>query len=240
MSMLDSLWRYQEAELALERVETEIKTTPARIKLNKLRTFLTEQQGQISVMEKQIEARRAALYKLAAAFDEIEKQSELEQSEFETMAGDEECTAAEMTESRRSIEALLERVNRTRKEIYDTIVWLEKSAAEMKNTWQKAGKAKKEYDALRAACEKELNDSQPRLDAAKAHIVDMGKVVSPDLMAKYNAAKKNHAAPMAIIENGQCGGCNMSLPTSVMRRIAGGDSVVECDNCGRILYVQPN
>jgi predicted nucleic acid-binding Zn-ribbon protein len=41
---------------------------------------------------------------------------------------------------------------------------------------------------------------------------------------------------MAKVENKQCGGCNMSLPMVVIKRVQGSDSIVECDNCGRILY----
>ena len=41
---------------------------------------------------------------------------------------------------------------------------------------------------------------------------------------------------MAKVENYQCSGCNMSLPTSTVKRVATGEGIVECENCGRILY----
>ena len=48
MNKLDALWEYQQAELALEKVEARIKTTPSRQKLNKLHAFLSEQQTLIA------------------------------------------------------------------------------------------------------------------------------------------------------------------------------------------------
>ena len=41
---------------------------------------------------------------------------------------------------------------------------------------------------------------------------------------------------MAKLINGQCSGCFMSLPSATLLDIRSGDRIVECDNCGRILY----
>ena len=59
------------------------------------------------------------------------------------MMEDEECTAAEMSEARRSLESLLSRITAVRKELYDTISWLDKAAAEAKDIYLKLAKANK-------------------------------------------------------------------------------------------------
>jgi len=238
MSNLDVLWKYQQAELQLESIENEVKTTPSRVKLNKLHVFLAEQQSQIKAMEKQIDAKRTALDRLAQSFQAIEEDYRLELSEFESMEKDEECTAEEVAESKKSLEALLGQITRTRKELYDTLSWLEKVAVEAKETWTKAGKAKKEYDTIKAVCEEELQTYKPRLDEAKQRTKQIAAGIPAQLMEKYSAIKKNYAAPIAEVLNNQCGGCNMSLPMVVVKRVAASDSVVECENCGRILYAK--
>ena len=237
MGKLDTLWQYHEAEMACDRLETEIKTTPARQKLNKLRAFLTEQQNSIARMEKEMEAKQSLLAKLAEQFDALEKKYELELSEFETMDNDPECTAEEMTESRKEFESMMEQLNVARRELFDTLTWLEKAETESKETWAKAGKAKKEYDALRKICEQELEDSKGKLNAAREEARRASEMVDPAFLAHYRAIKKNHAIPMAKLENNQCSGCNMSLPMVVTKRVANQDMIVECDNCGRILYI---
>lgn len=238
MNKLDALWEYQQAELALEKVEARIKTTPSRQKLNKLHAFLSEQQTLIASIQKQIDARRASVDKLAAQVDEFEHRYELELSEFTVMERDEECTAAEMTESRRSLEGLLSQVDSARRDLYDTLAWIEKATADYKETYAKAGKAKKEYDAVRKQCEDEIAAAQPELDAAQAAAQKCRSTVDPVLLKKYDAVKTHHAAPMAKVENNQCGGCNMSLPTATVKCVAAGTGLVECENCGRILYTQ--
>ncbi len=236
MNKLDALWQYQQAELELDKLESRIKTTSARLKLNKLHAFLTEQQAAVSGIQKNIEAKKGLIEKLAAQVEELEHKYELELSEFDIMKEDEECTAEEMTESRRSIEELMGRMDSARRELYDTIAWIEKATAEYKETYARAGKAKKEYDAVRTQCEGEMTAAKPELESARKAISEAQTKVEPELLERYKRIKGHHAVPMAKVENNQCGGCNMSLPTTTVKRVASGAGIVECENCGRILY----
>lgn len=236
MGKLDALWEYQQSELSLDALESKLRSTPARQKLNKLHGFLSEQQAQIAGIQKQMETRKASLNRLSAQFGELEHKYELEVSEFAAMENDPECTAAEMTESRRSLEGLMDQLNGARRDIYDTITWIEKATKDYKDTFSKATKAKKEYDQARAACEAEIAAAQPELESVKAVIEQRKAAVDPTLLNRYAAVKNHHAVPMAMVEQEQCGGCRMSLPTVVVRKVMAGDGLVECENCGRILY----
>ena len=236
MGKLDALWEYHQAERQLDALDAKLRSTPARQKLNKLHSFLSEQQAQIANLQKQMEARKGTLNRLSAQFGELEHKYELEVSEFDAMENDPDCTAAEMTESRKSLEDIMEQLSVAKRDIYDTITWIEKATKEYKDTFSKAGKAKKEYDAMRAACEKEIAAAQPEINAAKAVVEQRKAKVDPALLKRYAAVKSHHAVPMATVENAQCSGCRMSLPTVVVRKVSSGDGLVECENCGRILY----
>lgn len=236
MGKLDALWDYQQSELALDALESKLRATPARQKLNKLHGFLSDQQAQIANIQKQMETRKASLNRLTEQFSELEHKYELEVSEFAAMENDPECTAAEMTESRKDLEGLMDQLSGARRDIYDTITWIEKATKDYKETFSKASKAKKEYDTARAECEAEVAAAQPELDAAKAVIEREKAKVDPAVLNRYLAVKSHHAVPMAMVEQGQCGGCRMSLPTVVVRKVMSAEGLVECENCGRILY----
>lgn len=236
MNKLEALLRYHEAELALDRLETRLKTTPERQKLNKLYGFLSEQQTQINGIRAQLEARNATVTKLTAHFDELQKQYELELSEIAIMENDEQVTAAEMAESRRALETLLEQITVSRRELYDTLSWIESASNDYKEAFSRAGRAKKEYDELRVRCDELMKDAQPELDASNANVAACKTDVEDALLKKYAFVKSHHAVPIAKVENNQCSGCNMSLPTTVIKRVSSGAELVECENCGRILY----
>lgn len=236
MNKLDALWKYQQAELAAENLENRVKTTPARMRLNKLHAYLTEQQNSISSTQKNIENRKTTVESLSAQVDDLLHKYELEVSEFGAMENDDEVTAAEMTESRKSLENLLARMDGARRELFDTVAWIEKATANYKETYSRAAKAKKEYDAVRVECEQELADAKPGIEDANRRKEAAAAGIDPELMELYRKIKSHHQAPMARVENNQCGGCNMSLPTATMKRLAAGTEIVECENCGRILY----
>lgn len=236
MNKLDALWLYQEAELELDKLESGLRATASRTKLNKLHAFLTEQQSQVASIQKQLETKKALIEKLSSRVAELEHNFELETSEFEMMKNDEECTAAELTESRSSIEGIFKSLNDTLRELTSAIAWIEKVTNEYKETVTKAGKAKKEYDSLKLICEEEIKKAQPDINKAKAEMEKRQKNVDAALLSKYNFVKTHHGVPMAKVANNQCGGCNMSLPTTVVKRVHASEGLVECENCGRILY----
>jgi predicted nucleic acid-binding Zn-ribbon protein len=58
-------------------------------------------------------------------------------------------------------------------------------------------------------------------------------------MERYANIKQHATPPMARLVGGQCGGCYMSLPSVTLKQIQTEGRIVECDNCGRILYLPP-
>ncbi len=240
MGKLDALWEYQILELKKEAVERETLNTPARAKLNRLHGFLTEQQNAISKTQKEITNRQALLDKMQEQVEKLLNRVELERSEFDEMQRDEEVTAEEMTECRENHEKLLEELAAMRREISDLVKWLETALRDYKETRAKAGRAKKEYDQLFEVTEQEFKESEAVRATAAAAAAAQAAVVDSQLLERYKRVKRNHSVPMAKVENNQCGGCNMSLPMVVVKRVMNSDSIVECDNCGRILYAGEN
>ena len=47
MEQMEMLWQYQQADMAVDALETEIRRDPARLALKKNREFLVEQQNAV-------------------------------------------------------------------------------------------------------------------------------------------------------------------------------------------------
>jgi len=238
MGKLSTLWQYQAAQLEKERLEQELRNTPARIKLNKLHAFLTESQNAVRALKEEIEQRTLAFEKMTEHVTWLEDRLELETSEFVNMQNDEQCTAEELTECRQDFEKLQKDMNQTRQNLVDLAAWAGKATADYNAMRAKAAKAKKEYDALRIVCDQELEQQKGAIAEAAKSMEALAEQVDPALLKRYQAVKRNHAIPMAKVENNQCSGCYMSLPMVVVKRVASHEGIVECENCGRILYCE--
>ena len=112
----------------------------------------------------------------------------------------------------------------------------EEMTAEFQKTRQQGAKAKKEYDQLKVVCQKEKDDAAIDLLAADRKMEELEKKVSPTLMNRYKRVRQHHNMPVVEVRDGKCSGCNMSLPSLAIRRLIGEDMILECENCGRLLY----
>lgn len=236
MRKMDALWAYQEAEIAKAEVETEIRSTPARQKLNKLHKQLKTQQAIVAKLTEDIESYEQQLAKLKEQVEKLEERLDVESSELETIRKDDESTAEEMTELKGDIERLSREISQGVRETKNLLTEIEKAMDDYQNTLRTAAKAKKEYDALREECEKERDERADELNRHDKTIEELAKKVDPALLKRYKQVQKHHAVPIAHVVSSKCGGCNMSLPMVMLKKIATTDGIVECENCGRILY----
>ena len=75
-------------------------------------------------------------------------------------------------------------------------------------------------------------------EAAEQAAQQEAKKVEPSLLERYRSIKQHCTPPMAKLVEGQCSGCFMSLPSATLLELKNGEHIVECDNCGRIIYIE--
>ncbi|MEZ4627317.1 MAG: C4-type zinc ribbon domain-containing protein [Eubacteriales bacterium] len=209
---------------------------PARQQAGQLHKQLKNQQAVIAKLSEDVEAYEQQLSKLTEQVEKLEARLQVESSELVTIKQDEESTAEEMTELKGDIERLNREVSQGVREARALLNEIEKATEEYTTTVRAASKAKKEYDALRVQCEEEKVARAGELEQHDKKLATLAKTVDPVLLERYNKVKQHHAVPIAKIVNSKCGGCNMSLPMVMLKKIATTDGIVECENCGRILF----
>ena len=240
MSKPMALLAYQDADMEKQQIDAAVRTTANRQKLNKLAKYIKQQQATLTKLNDDMEAFAASVSRLKTQYDAVLKRLDLETSEFETLKGDEECTSEEMTEFRHDIEKLNREAGNLEKEIKQLFQNLDSAVTEYQKTRQQGVKAKKEYDALKVVCQKEKDDAAIDMLAIDKKMEELEKRVSPTLMARYKRVRQHHSIPIVEVRDGKCSGCNMALPSLAIRRLVGEDMILECENCGRLLYADNN
>ena len=236
MTKLEYLLMYQKADLKKQQLENSLRTTESRQKLNRITKLLREQQATIQKLTEDADAQKNALSKLLSQQEGLAHELELNHSEMETLEADEEVTAEELTEFRQDVERLNRELSRLEKDVRSLLEQLEKTSADFQKARFLGGRAKKEYDRLKAVCEVEKNESAAGIAAATKEMDTVERQVDPTFLAKYKRARVHHSTPVVPVVNEKCSGCNMSLPMAVIKKLASQETVLECENCGRILY----
>ncbi len=233
MGNLDLLFEYQKADLELETFEQRIKSSPARQQLSKLRAHLVEQQSQWQRITADAEVKASSYEASLKRFETLLAQFEKRKLEFEEHEPE---NLGEAETFAKLFENLHEQITAERKEVYSELEWLKQTSAAVNSIRKDISRGRKEFDALKQVCDKELADAQSELNELKKKLDELSKPVPKELLAKYRRIKQNHSAPMARLENNQCGGCHMDLPVVVTRQMKDPKKIVECENCGRILF----
>lgn len=89
-----------------------------------------------------------------------------------------------------------------------------------------------------AAREQSLQQQRAELSAGREGLAGS---VEPGLLSRYERLRR-HKGPRVVvgIEHGACGGCHVSLPAQVVIACRTQEEVVQCPNCGRILFYTPD
>ena len=78
-----------------------------------------------------------------------------------------------------------------------------------------------------------LNDSLQELNEKRAQAM---AGVGQEMAAVYSELKKQKGRAVAIVEQGVCRGCGLSLSSAWLQRARG--ELVRCSSCGRILFLE--
>ena len=208
MTKLEYLLMYQKADLKKQQLENNLRTTESRQKLNRITKLLREQQTAIQKLTEEAEGQQNALAKLLSQQDGL------------------------------THELLNREIGRLEKDVKGLLEQLERISNDFQKARALGGKAKKEYDRLKAVCEVEKNESAAAIAAATKEMDTVERQVDPTFLAKYKKARVHHSMPVVPVVNEKCSGCNMSIPMAVIKKLTSQETVLECENCGRILYYQ--
>lgn len=239
MEKYEALWKYQEADMALEEFEKKLKDTPTRKKLVKLQRFSQAAQSKLADMENAIKLKHDNV-------SEMEAQNKALEADMHDLDQDigyySECDLEELSE--KDLKELVANCEKT----YEAIAQIKKQIAQIKAETEQADKeirdlvakikaASAEYSALKKQYDAEKEQGSEERDALKNAAIEAEKAVDPELVSEYKRIKGFRSNPVAILENDRCCGCRMQLPSGVRSQVASGKSIVECENCGRILII---
>ena len=230
---LDTLWQFMQVDMQADSFENKMRQSANRQKLIKQRDFLKDQQANMKKLESEVAVMQDRLEAVQDEADRLEKVLESLSRDFE------QNPPADMESAQKQAEAvqkLLDSLTRYEQELSKMRKDADVKDRQQKEIRVRAAKTKMEFDQLKVEYDKEYKADSAMLQQMRDKTEEESRKVDPKLLAKYRSIKQHCTPPMAKLINGQCSGCFMSLPSATLLDIRSGESIVECDNCGRILY----
>ena len=232
MNQTELLWQYQQADMAADAYEREIKRSPNRVALKKNREFLVEQQNAVKKMEQEVAEMTDRVEGIKVAIARLEEKLTALSKRMESNPPADLEQAQALTRDAQKLLNDLSDYEREMKRIQKDATDRERSEKDIR---VKYAKVKAEYDQQKVAYEAEYAEQMKQLEQKRAAAQDMGKQVDAALLEKYALVKKHCVPPVARLYGDQCGGCNMSLPQVTIRKFKNDVQYIECENCGRMI-----
>lgn len=232
MNQTELLWQYQQADMAADAYEREIKRSPNRVALKKNREFLVEQQNAVKRIEEEVVEMTDRIEVIKVAIIRMEEQLAALAKRMESNPPADLKQAQELTHDAQKLLSDLSDYEREMKRIQKDATERERSEKEIR---VKYAKVKAEYDQQKVAYEAEYAEQLKLLEEKRAQAQEKAKDVDSALLEKYALVKKHCVPPVAKLYGDQCGGCNMSLPQVTIRKFKNDVSYIECENCGRMI-----
>lgn len=105
--------------------------------------------------------------------------------------------------------------------------------ARLKQVFDEARRVWEEEKAALQQKADEVNGQMVGLDAKRKEIL---KEIDGATLSLYEGIKSRRGQAVVRVEQGRCMGCRCFLSVSELQRVRG-NSIVQCSNCGRILYL---
>ena len=234
---LDQLWQFMQVDMEADRFENKMRQSENRQKLLKQRTFLMDQQTNMKKLESEIAVMQDRLEAIRDEADRLDKLLAAAAAEIEANPP---ATAEDANKRAESVQKLVDSLSRYEQELQKLRKDSETKDRQQKEIRVRAAKTKIEYDQLKQVYDTEFKKDSAQLQKLRADIEKEAAKVEPKLLERYHSIKQHCTPPMARLIDGQCSGCFMSLPSATLLELKEGNRIVECDNCGRILYIEEN
>lgn len=235
MINFEMLWKYQQTDAEVDSLKKELENTPERLKLKKLRRLLTEQTDRIKGFETGLRDKEAEIEAKSRELEELLRSYDLEQEELNIMLEDEEATSAELTESRKAMEQLMDRINSLKKALTSAVEWTKKTEADVKDTYARGAKLKRDYEAAKTVVDTEKMEHKPVIEKKEKELELIARHLTPEIVKRYQTLKKKFPNPVASLSDNRCTGCLMNVSMTTSRKFASGTELTECENCGRMI-----
>jgi uncharacterized protein len=104
--------------------------------------------------------------------------------------------------------------------------------------------AEKEYAQIKAHTERQIGEIATKLKAIETQLAELEaervklvEGIDEDLLYQYNKLFVNKGGLAVVaLEHETCMGCHMKLTTQTAVRVKGNKEILNCEQCGRILY----
>lgn len=236
MEGLKTLWKLQQYETKIRDLKSKMKNLVLKNELKRLKHEILSEMSSLEQKTKTLEEARKSLRRTEMENRDISaKEKEIEHKLY----GGEVTSVKELEQLEKKLKQLKSEAHKGESRTIDFMDTIEKLEEQVIKEQQKLQRDKENYRKYKLKYTQDVDRIKEELFNAEYGREELLESIDPELLEVYNhIKKKKNGIAVALIKNGVCSGCRMSLPVATISEVRKTDSVIMCENCGRILYLE--
>lgn len=229
-SELEQLLILQDRDQKIRQVRTEVETVPLRRK--SLETQLAASKSSVEVLKqrsRQVEVDRKKLELDVGT--RTEAISRLKTQQYQTRKNDEFQAIGH------EIERYESEIRKIEDDELELMVLADKVKADLTEEEKRAAATQQSIARQSVDLDEKSKALESQLQQLTTERSELAEKIDEDLLARFERLFKSKGdAAVVAIEHGVCMGCHMKVTTATTAQVKAGKEIVDCENCGRILY----
>ncbi|MBN2878094.1 MAG: hypothetical protein JXN65_00510 [Clostridia bacterium] len=236
MEQLKLLLDYQQLDIKISKIESEVKQSALYKKVVKVRKYLIDSQKLMQKHESEVVGINETLKSLLSQYNEANETVEELTEAISNVNSESSIKEVQMLLRKAKQEQTnLAKIEREILKDQTTMSTIEESLQKIAHN---VPTYKTEFEQLKAKYDEELLKINEEIEPLKDKLKELAKKIDKETLKKYKTAKKSHAIAVVMLDGKRCMGCNMELSSKMAKEVTTSDTLLECENCGRLLYTK--
>jgi predicted nucleic acid-binding Zn-ribbon protein len=226
------LWQLEEIDDALQMSREERESlddgSALKAKVDALKAELDRQRRELREMRKEMEDKELE----ARGLEERRRTME------SRMYGGYVSNPKELESMEREVEMLRRNQDRLEERVIELMYAIEDKNRDIQLLEEQLKAEDSEYQEVRRKYEEEykrLSEIIATLERERENLIPQ---IDPSLLERYMEIRAKVGGGVAKVVRGVCGGCGFSISPRLITRLKEEETIVYCENCGRILYLE--
>ncbi len=226
--------------ITLQEIDTKLKSLD--LEKDKIPKVVSQKEQEIQRLKDRLQKEKENLVK--AEKDRKDKEHQVEDNEQKVIKYQQQLyqvkTNKEYFALREEIEFLKEKNKSIEDEIIAIMEHNELKKLELTEKEKQISQAIKEFEHLNAEKQKEQQQIQSKIETLAKQRSELEKQVDRSLIDIYNTiSRRQDGIAVSKAVDGICMGCHLELRLQDWAALLKGEQIIQCWNCHRILYVDP-
>jgi len=230
VSVANQLYQLQEVDLELEANEQALRQIASQLgesqAVVRARTKLTSENQRLEELKRQQQSLEWELDDLASKLATAE----------ERLYGGRIRNPKELTNLQHEVEGLKSKRDQLEDKALEVMEQVELTEASVATISNEFKRLEAEWQSQQQQLSSNMEELKAMLSDLKQKRQALSASIDPEAIEFYDKLQKQKGTAVAKVEQGICRGCRISLSAAELQQARGG-SLVQCSNCGRILFL---